>query len=43
MNNSRGHSPAKADWMDTLLKALACLSKLLQIVQTGFVLFKHFG
>jgi hypothetical protein len=43
MSNSGSHSPAKSGRMDTLLKALTCLSKILQIVQTGFILFKHLG
>ncbi len=41
MTNSGNHPKAKASRMDTLLEALDCLGKLLQIVKTGFFLLKH--
>ena len=41
MSNSGSHLPAKAGRMDTLLKVLDCLGKFLQIVRTGYSLFKH--
>jgi len=42
MKNSEGRRD-KTCRLDYLLKALNCLGKFLQIVQTGYTLLKHLG
>jgi len=41
MRKTENHSRAKTGAMDTLLKALNCLGKILQIAQAGIFLLKH--
>ena len=43
MSDFGSHRHANTSAMDNLLKVLNCLGKILQIVQAGFVLFKHLG